>query len=105
MRVHDSAAATHLYRIAQEAVNNAVRHAAAKQITIRLTAAAGGVALTVADDGVGMPAAPAAPPGQGGMGLHLMNYRARMIGASLEIQRGADGAGGTIVTCVLPVGP
>ena len=50
--------------------------------------------LTVKDDGVGFPEGLEA---NGGMGLHIMNYRARMIGASLDIRRGAGG--GTIVIC------
>ena len=108
VRVHDSAAATHLYRIAQEAVNNAVRHARARQIDIRLASTPAGIALTVSDDGVGIPTAPAAaaPPAErAGMGLHLMNYRARMIGAALDVQRGPGGDGGTVVTCTLPTAP
>jgi len=50
--------------------------------------------LTIKDDGRGFPETPFSPQG---MGLHIMNYRARMIGASLDIRRGASG--GTIVIC------
>jgi nitrate/nitrite-specific signal transduction histidine kinase len=52
------------------------------------------VILTVKDDGVGFTGGPET---SSGMGLHIMNYRAKMIGASLDIRRGAGG--GTIVLC------
>jgi signal transduction histidine kinase len=90
--------ATHLYYIAREAVNNAIKHGHPDQIVIRLAAAQAQGALVIQDDGTGIPEV----PGKGvGMGLHLMNYRARMIGASLQIQRGETG--GTIGTCLFPV--
>jgi PAS domain S-box-containing protein len=96
--IHDDAMATHLYYIAREAVNNAIKHGHPDQIVIRLAAAQAQGALVIQDDGTGIPEV----PGKGvGMGLHLMNYRARMIGASLQIQRGETG--GTIVTCLFPV--
>lgn len=80
--VSDNTVATHLFRIAQEAVYNAARHAEPDQIQIRLTTGAGRLNLTVTDDGVGLP--------QGrrnnGMGLRIMDFRATMIQASLAIQ-------------------
>jgi signal transduction histidine kinase len=88
--------AIHLYRIAQEAVANAVRHARATAITVTLTRADGALVLTIADDGVGMPAAPV----PGGMGVHSMSHRAEAIGAWLTWTPGASG--GTVVRCVLP---
>jgi PAS domain S-box-containing protein len=96
--IHDDAVATHLYYVAREAVNNAIKHGHAHQIVIRLAASHHQGALTIQDDGQGIGSV---VPGNRGMGLHLMNYRARMIGGSLEIQRLA--AGGTLVTCLFPV--
>src|SRR5439155_11926904 len=93
----DNSKAVHVYRIAQEAVNNALKHARAKHIGITLSQTNGRVALTVNDDGVGLPAEAAQ---RAGMGLNIMAYRARMIGGSLEVQRG--GRGGTVVSLVFP---
>ncbi|MCG3150229.1 MAG: hypothetical protein PCFJNLEI_03710 [Verrucomicrobiae bacterium] len=91
----DSAKAVHLYRIAQEAVTNAVKHGQAKQIVVRLAQADGTVALSVVDDGRGLPAAGPAPTG---MGMTIMAYRARMLGGTLSVTRRAGG--GTIVELV-----
>jgi len=85
----------HLYRIAREAVLNAAKHACATEIAIELRRAGAGLSLVVRDDGVGMGAR-----ANGGMGLHLMAYRARMMGATLTIAEGPRG--GTVVTCELP---
>jgi PAS domain S-box-containing protein len=92
--VHDNAVATHLYRIAQEAVNNAVTHSKAKRISIQLITAGGRIELNVADDGTGMPDLPKT---QRGLGLHIMDYRARTIGGTLVIGRAPGG--GTVVSC------
>jgi signal transduction histidine kinase len=92
--INDEVAAINLYRIAQEAVNNCVKHSRARNITIGLGAVEDEVTLTVKDDGIGFPEHLDRPQG---MGLHIMNYRARMIGAALDIRRGARG--GTIVIC------
>lgn len=92
--ISDEVSAINLFRIAQEAVNNAVKHSRAKSISIGLGAVEDEVTLTVNDDGIGFPSKLDRPQG---MGLHIMNYRARMIGASLDIRRGARG--GTIVIC------
>lgn len=88
--------ATHLYRIAQEAVNNATKHSQGNKITIRLAAADGGIQLEVSDDGKGIPEM---PEHDTGMGLHIMNYRARSIGAELRI---VGGNTGTLVSCRVP---
>ncbi len=96
--IHDDTVATHLYHIAREAVNNAVKHGHPRQIAIRLAADQDRGALTITDDGLGIADIPA---NNAGMGRHLMNYRARVIGGSLEIQRVATG--GTKVTCLFPV--
>ncbi len=89
--------ATHLYRITQEAVNNATRHAHPKHVWITLAEKGGGVVLTVRDDGAGLPDDAGA---KGGMGLRIMKYRADIIGASLDVQRGPEG--GTVAVCTLP---
>jgi signal transduction histidine kinase len=92
--IHDAVASNNLYRIAQEAVNNAIKHGRGKNISIGLGAVEDEVTLTVKDDGIGFPETLEAGSG---MGLHIMNYRAKMIGAFLDIRRGAGG--GTIVIC------
>ena len=95
--VPNEAVANHLFRIAQEAVNNGIKHGQARNIVIGLSAAGDGGALTIEDDGVGI-AGPLA--NRNGMGLHIMRYRVGMIGGTLEIERRGDG--GTLVTCVFP---
>jgi two-component system CheB/CheR fusion protein len=92
----DPRAATELFRIAQEAVNNAVKHAKAREIVIRLKGEAEAMTLGVTDDGVGIGKD---APGGDGMGLHIMRYRAASIGAVLSVESG-DHAG-TVVTCTL----
>ena len=93
--ITDHAVAIHLYRIVQEAVNNAVQHGKAQKITITLSVRReGGMILMVHDNGVGLPTDVAE---RRGMGLRIMHHRARMIGATLEVQRGARG--GTCVSC------
>ena len=96
--IYDVNSATHLYHIAQEAVNNAIKHGCAKQIAICLSARDGEGALVVQNDGLELPAPPESPSG---MGLRIMGYRANMIGGSTEIGRGADGR--TAVTCRFPI--
>ena len=92
--VDDAAIANHLYRIAQEAVNNAVKHSGGRRVLIDLTKHDGTIELTVRDDGVGLDSGVEHPQG---MGLRIMAFRARMIDASLEILRGHER--GTIVRC------
>jgi len=82
--VPDSTAALHLYRIAREAVINANKHARAREIIVRMRRSGKGIELSVIDDGVGIP--PDSPAGSG-MGFHIMEYRARSIGARLEIKQ------------------
>jgi PAS domain S-box-containing protein len=94
----DLATATHLYRIAQEAVNNSIKHSGARTVSIRLGREDERIVLQVADGGRGFN--PASNP-TGGMGLHIMNYRARLIGGSLELRENLGG--GTLVTCRMPV--
>jgi len=91
------AAATHLYRIAQEAINNALKHSGGRSIRIDLAGNPGEIKLTVQDDG--QPAK--VPTGRGaGMGLHIMDYRARSIGGTLSVRHGE---GGTTVVCRAPL--
>ncbi len=92
--VQDSTVALHLYRIAREAVINANKHARAREIIVRMKHSAKGIELSVIDDGVGIPANSSAGSG---MGFHIMQYRARSMGASLEIK--PIKPHGTRVTC------
>jgi PAS domain S-box-containing protein len=96
--IHDAPMATHLYHIAQEAVNNAIKHGHAKNILIRLFSGDRQGTLVIKDDGAGIerPVAPHA-----GVGLHIMNYRAGMIGGNLEVRR--EQPQGTAVTCRFPI--
>jgi signal transduction histidine kinase len=94
--IEDNRTATHLYRIAQEAVSNAVRHGRPRSILVRLDSADDVVSLRIEDDGVGLPERPEAGPG---MGLRLMRYRAGLIGATLQL--GPTERGGTRVACIL----
>jgi PAS domain S-box-containing protein len=96
--IHDENMATHLYRIGQEAVNNAIKHGKPDHIRIVLTTRHGGGSLSISDNGRGLPVI---LKGQSGLGLHIMNYRASMIGGSLDVQRRAGG--GTKVTCIFPL--
>jgi len=82
--VKENAMANHVYRIAQEAVNNAVKHGRAKHISIELSAPQGRMQLSVHDDGMGFH--PHLIGKNSGMGLQIMRYRAKMIGASLDIE-------------------
>ncbi len=94
--VEDNLVATHLYRIAQEAVQNAIRHGKASKVVIELASTRNGVKLSVVDNGVGF-------PGDGqvkaGMGLRTMSHRAHVIGGSLNIKR--QSRGGSRVVCEL----
>ena len=92
----DPAMSIHLYRIAQEAATNAVRHGQAKHIVISLDAANKSLMLAISDDGSGLP--PAALT-KSGMGLKLMRYRAEMIGGTLDLQNLP--AGGLRVVCIV----
>ena len=97
--VKDPVAATHLYRIAQEAVSNAIKHGKAGEVVLQLQTTGARTSLSVQDNGVGFPKA---IPKQKGMGLRIMQSRAGMIGGSLLIEKGP--AGGTTVLCTVPAG-
>lgn len=94
--IRDNRVATELYRIAQEAVTNAVKHAHASTITIQLGTEAVMSKLSVLDDGLGIPDS---VPSKDGMGLYIMRHRAASIGGNLSIEPRPDG--GTVVTCTL----
>ncbi len=92
--VKNHATATHLYRIAQEATHNAIKHGRAGQIIVSLSQEGDRACLAIEDDGKGISGV--SRPGNG-MGLRIMKYRAGMIGATLNI-RPAE-ARGTVVEC------
>jgi signal transduction histidine kinase len=95
--VSDSLVAGHLFRIAQEAVNNALKHAQARHVFIRLAHRKDVVVLEIADDGPGLPKHRASAPG---MGLEVMRHRANVMGAALRIESPPNQ--GVTVTCLLP---
>ena len=95
--VHDSTTATHLYRIAQEAVSNAVRHGDASRILITLAAGESQIRLRVRDNGSGFDPSSVNGPGKG---IHIMNYRARIIEGTLDMNSSLGK--GTVITCTLP---
>ena len=86
------------YKIAQEAVSNAIKHGKATHVTISLIRNSDQLALVIKNDG--LPFSPPAQPNKR-MGLRIMNYRANTIGASLQIL--PNQKNGTVLTCVLPV--
>ena len=120
------AAPTHLFRIAQEAISNAVRHGRANRVAITLAHGAEQLRLRIQDDGRGFPgtlrtggveapdeleadtrtthhsvSAPVRPDDNRGMGVRIMHYRARVIGGRLEIRSAPEQ--GTAVTCTVPL--
>jgi PAS domain S-box-containing protein len=94
VEVSDNTTATHLYRIAQEAVSNALKHSTAERIEISLEEHSRFITLKIFDDGSGFDQDQAVGPG---MGLRIMAYRAELIGASLAF--GQSDAGGAEVVC------
>jgi signal transduction histidine kinase len=88
----DEHTAMHLYRIAQEAINNATRHGKPRNIFLFLNAAGRSIRLRVVDDGAGI-----SESNSDGMGLDIMRYRARLIGGQLTVKR--RNSRGTILTC------
>jgi signal transduction histidine kinase len=92
----DGEPATHLFRIAQEAIGNALKHGQAKSVVIALDTGDGACSLRVSDDGIGFSTSVIE---RKGMGLRIMRYRARMIGGELEIQ--SNSPTGTVVACTI----
>lgn len=97
VHVPDDTVALHLYRIAQEAVTNAVKHSGAKNILISLDRNKTQTCVSVQDDGKGFVARKRGK----GLGLHMMRYRANSLGGELKIERRR--MGGMEITCVIPV--
>ena len=95
--IHDNSMATHLYRIAQESVSNAVKHGKARHVKMTLAGGNRQIRLRIQDDGVGFPSEH--DEETHGMGVRIMHHRARIIGANLEIQPGVEG--GTTVMCTV----
>jgi len=96
--VQDPLVADHLYRIAQEATNNAIKHARARSIVIRLTRARDILQLEIADDGTGISKGKA---DQRGVGLRVMQHRASVIGANLDVE--SKRGHGVTIRCSLPL--
>ena len=94
----DSNVASQMYKITQEAVTNAIKHGKAKRIGIRLSNGAAAVVLSIHNDG--LPFSSLKSPSTG-MGLRIMNYRASLIGALLEIE--STDPPGTRVVCSVPL--
>ncbi|MDP3070841.1 MAG: PAS domain S-box protein [Opitutaceae bacterium] len=93
----DPTLATHLYRIAQEAVNNALKHSGTSRIDIHLAATAHILEISVRDHGTGWPQQ---PPASGGLGLQTMRHRAQLIGGRFTAENAPEGAG-VLVTCTV----
>jgi PAS domain S-box-containing protein len=99
VEVGNNRAATHLYRIAQEAATNAIRHAQPRRIEVSLAENPDAIVLRVVDDGVGIGSVPL---NANGLGLRIMRHRANLIGAQLTVAPGRDR--GTEVVCTLARG-
>lgn len=91
--------ATHLYRIAQEAINNARKHGKAQNVEVRLSANSNAMSLSITDDGTGFSKTEKAA---NGVGVSIMRYRANVVGGEFEIEDRPSG--GTVVSCTVPVG-
>jgi signal transduction histidine kinase len=94
VEVSEPETAMHLFRIVQEALNNAIKHARASHISVTLDGGSDDIRVSIEDDGTGPDAISET---RQGMGLKTMRYRARLIGASLSITRSP--MGGTLVHC------
>jgi signal transduction histidine kinase len=98
VQIGDHIRATHLFRIAQEAVANAFRHGKASVIEIRLVQSDGTLSLEVIDNGCGLAKGARR---RNGLGLRFMHYRAQTIGGALEILSHRDGQKGTLIRCTV----
>jgi two-component system, LuxR family, sensor kinase FixL len=106
--LRNGAAATHVYRIAQEAISNAIRHGHARNVKVSVTSSKHSLRLIIRDDGVGLPpkagtaaGAGAAPTDPSGIGIATMHYRAKMAAGQLHITRAKPH--GTVVACTIPL--
>jgi signal transduction histidine kinase len=96
VQIRDNTVANHLFRIAQEAVNNAAKHARARHIIVSLSQGRGSLRLQIEDDGRGFPKS---KKSVARLGLKSMRHRAHIIGATLKTS--AAGGRGVTVTCTL----
>lgn len=101
--VRDHAVAIHLYRIAQEAVNNAAKHARCTSIEIALQVDEAALYLRITDNGLGIHSPNGKQDSGKGMGLGIMRHRARLIGASIVLGPRTDGAAGWEVSVMRPL--
>ncbi len=97
LQVQSAFVGSHLFRLAQEALSNALRHAQPTQVVIRLVRRGSDMCLEIQDNGTGIKTR---PPPRVGMGLQSMRYRADVIGAQFAID--AVPGGGTAVSCLVP---
>jgi signal transduction histidine kinase len=93
----DSITATHLYRIGQEAITNAIKHGHVSEVNVEFSRLNGELILSVSDDGIGLPES---MPKEHGLGLRIMASRAGMIGGRFSANNRSEG--GVIVVCALP---
>ncbi len=98
LKLTDRSLSENLYRLAQEALNNALKHSLAKNITVSFKKNAGRVSLAIRDNGIGLSEESLSTSG---LGLRTMRYRAQVIGGSLEIRKSENG--GTLIACSVPV--
>ncbi len=96
--MHDPLVAINLYRIAQEAITNALKYSQAGLMRIDLARVDGKVSLTLSDDGIGID--PSRLGSAKGLGMHSMHYRASLLGGSLQIESNAQQ--GTSITVTYP---
>lgn len=94
----DATQAIHLYRIAQEGVSNAVKHGSATKVAVHLASTEKHIRLRVADNGTGFAKNWDA---KGGLGVRIMQFRARLVGGNLEVSDIPDK--GAVITCTIPV--
>ena len=97
VQLSDSKVSVQIFRVAQEAVSNAVKHGQARRVDIHLARQSGNIVLTIRDNGIGIPDLPAKGTG---MGLLTMSHRAQMMGGTIKIEPRAGG--GTQVICSVP---
>ena len=93
--------ATHLYRIAQEALTNVTRHSLASEVTICVEVIGDELHLRIDDNGRGFQQMP--PENAAGLGLKMMRYRAQTLGGDLVLE--ASASGGASVRCTCPIDP
>ncbi len=98
--INDNNIATHIYKIAQEGISNAVKHGKAQSIKVSLIQHDGNVVLTIKDDGVGFMRN---VKNSKGIGLKIMQYRANMIDASFQVESNVPH--GVILNCILKDAP